>query len=604
MNLLLEYFECPEQPRPVHGDPCAPDVTLCEMSRIRETTRLRLVPPCEIDDSGPIKDFLAEVGKLKKDPVLEPFLKSASIFDVAAPAAIVPFDLKVETIRTGTASIIDSTTIQSLPVSPGSPLSQDDVGFLPFEVDAGLRSDLRVTATAHSGFQFAAATPALTLKFDAASQTSTPVNVPVTNVTRSATEVIWEGSIPEDFLHRPQPTDPIQPAFAYTLQNWQLTDTRSNQFSGNTEIDLTPLILDMWESTPWGSDPNRRSRMLDKRLKGVLHIEVQPTAVSVRPSQPRPFPCLTEACDAEGRPGFALMPFLHEDPTNPSHPADPKVIALAILYAFLAGEMARNQVGTPQEIQTARFELAQALYTSAWKLSFATTADTEKYQLTDALQRLFQAWCKALLYPGPKCLCEPHGVVIGCALVSSGEIQMIDPWGDRRWVVHYPLLSYWGQQFGLMPLDAIASKLFDFICCISELAGPRFPVRQADGTSMVTRPSPLATLRPVEPAVGRSSMLNLGRSVLIFDEPEGAAQRIATLGLTPERRVALSAPEFVSRVVENLMAPSAPPIEPVRLVHFTLTGYPNFHLVAPDPNAGESPPPAKPPNPTRPGRRG
>src|SRR5262249_734114 len=44
-SLLLEYVECPEQPRPVHGDPCVGSASACEMSRVRETVRLRLVPP-------------------------------------------------------------------------------------------------------------------------------------------------------------------------------------------------------------------------------------------------------------------------------------------------------------------------------------------------------------------------------------------------------------------------------------------------------------------------------------------------------------------------------------------------------------------------------
>ena len=66
MHLLLEYVECPEAPRPVHGDPCSPEVTQCEMSRIRETVRLRLVPPRDYDPRGPIDKFLKEVAKLKK----------------------------------------------------------------------------------------------------------------------------------------------------------------------------------------------------------------------------------------------------------------------------------------------------------------------------------------------------------------------------------------------------------------------------------------------------------------------------------------------------------------------------------------------------------
>ena len=57
-------------------------------------------------------------------------------------------------------------------------------------------------------------------------------------------------------------------------------------------------------------------------------------------------------------------------------------------------------------------------------------------QTLSYLRRLFQAWCKALLYPGPRCECgcDPHGVVIGCAVVESGTIGMVDPWEYRNHV--------------------------------------------------------------------------------------------------------------------------------------------------------------------------
>lgn len=45
--IMLEYVECPEQIRPVHRDACNPGGGGCEPSRIRETTRLVLVRPCE-----------------------------------------------------------------------------------------------------------------------------------------------------------------------------------------------------------------------------------------------------------------------------------------------------------------------------------------------------------------------------------------------------------------------------------------------------------------------------------------------------------------------------------------------------------------------------
>ena len=52
------------------------------------------------------------------------------------------------------------------------------------------------------------------------------------------------------------------------------------------------------------------------------------------------------------------------------------------------------------------------------------------------------------------------------------EIERIDPWGGRRWVMHYPLLSYWGEQFGIVPPDVLASRIFALICCLARLERP------------------------------------------------------------------------------------------------------------------------------------
>ena len=594
LHLLLEYFECPEQPRPVHGDVCAPDTTRCETSRIRETARLRLVPPCDVDDSGPIKDFLEEVAQLRRDPVVGRFFETPAVCGAGAAApAMIPFDVKVETlalIRTGPAEVpvhFDDATLAP-PVAP--PTVRDDVA-IPFSITPPVGQPdglLRITVTARTGFQFLAGAPVRTLRFDVATQTSSPDSTAITPTTSTPTEIVWEQRLHRGVLTLANPgtTDPIPPAYAYQLQGWRSRDTAGTEFSGVTEIDLTPLDREAWGQTPWGRDHGGN---LPANTRFVLHAAVP------APVGRGPFPCASEACDPEGRPRFPVAPpWLHEDPTEPGTAADPKVLVLAVLYAWLASEMARTKVGTPQEVRSAQLDTALALSRAVWRRFFATVPDTERYQLTDALQRLFQAWCKALLYPGPKCLCDPHGVVIGCVLVDGGEIRMVDPWGGRRWVVHYPLLAYWGQQFGIMPLDAIASKFFDFLCCIAELPAPRFPVRQGGVITDVAGSAGTGA----EPAVGRSSMVNLGRALLMFDTAAGAERRLSSLGLRAERSVALNPFDFVGRVSEILSAPTAAPANQP-LVRYTAVGVPDLHFFTP----GEAAPaPAPPPADVRGGR--
>ncbi len=63
--LMLEYVECPEDPRQVFEDPCATLPGGCRPSAVRETTRLRLVPPpCE-PGPGPMERFCEKIDKLR-----------------------------------------------------------------------------------------------------------------------------------------------------------------------------------------------------------------------------------------------------------------------------------------------------------------------------------------------------------------------------------------------------------------------------------------------------------------------------------------------------------------------------------------------------------
>lgn len=80
--LMLEYVECPEDPRRVFEDPCATLPGGCRHGAMRETTRLRLVPPpCPSEPGaierfcariGPLRDMLAAAGQAAPAPVADP----------------------------------------------------------------------------------------------------------------------------------------------------------------------------------------------------------------------------------------------------------------------------------------------------------------------------------------------------------------------------------------------------------------------------------------------------------------------------------------------------------------------------------------------------
>ena len=70
--LMLEYVECPEEPRQVFEDPCAENPHGCRFGAVRETVRLRLVPPPPPPQQGPIERFCQKIRKLLDDAGLNP----------------------------------------------------------------------------------------------------------------------------------------------------------------------------------------------------------------------------------------------------------------------------------------------------------------------------------------------------------------------------------------------------------------------------------------------------------------------------------------------------------------------------------------------------
>jgi hypothetical protein len=545
----------------VHGDPCNTDATRCETSRIRETARLRLAPPCEIDDSGPIKEFLQEIETLKNDPVVGPLLAQPAAQPVPSPAPQVPFDVIVSV----------QPTNQSVTLSPKV---TGDVSPTLVRNDLNATNDatFRITLRPRTGFQFLAGSTVKVKSLIAG--VPTPANVPFTPQVSTPTEITWSDKIGAvlPMMIPVAGQEPLPVAAAYQLQGWRLRNANGIEILANaTEIQLTLVRPADWRNTVWGqAHPNS----LPANAERGLHIQVPETQARVVGTPPA-YPCFNDACDVGGQPRFPVTPpWLHDDPTKPGTAADPKVIVLAIVYSWLALTMARDKVGTSQQVNTTQFATATAVYRAVWKLFFSTEPDTDRYRLTDALQRLLQAWCRGLLYPGPKCLCDPHGAVIGCAVVSGGAIQSVDPWGGRRWVVHYPLVAYWGQQFGIMPIDALASKFFDLICCIGHLPAPRSPRVQ-------DQPAPFIETGFVsQPEVGHVSTVNLGHAMLFLGNERETETQMKTFGVKPAGVVSLNPVDFVSRFISTLET-SEQPAGDRPLMRYTVLGAPDLHLVAP-----------------------
>jgi hypothetical protein len=589
-HLVLEYFECPEQPRPVHGDVCAPEATRCETSRIRETVRLRLAPPCDVDRSGPIADFLEEIEALRSDPQVAALFQAepppAGV--TTQPATAVPFDVEVRVDyaeQRPVPAIVTGIVAIDPPAAP--PPAQGAVGLGNMGQNA---AQVTVTLQAKPGFRFTGGAVQQSRDLDT---TVRPfVSVPVSrtiSAQRTETQIRWAVKLPREStmqLTNAPAADPIPPGLEFALSNWTMSEAGGGEWKGTTFIALTPLLVKHWQTTPAGHtiiDGGGAELERIRASEGVLHVLVPPGQPTVTRGEGR-IPCMTECCD-DGPSRFGVSPiFMHENPMKPGEAADPKVILLAVIYAWLKVMSARN-AAAGAAASTAQMQVAGAVYRAAWRATFGIEPQTARFDLTAALQRLLEAWCRGFLYPGPRCRCDPHGVVIGCVCIEGGTIQSVDPWGGRRWVMHYPLLAHWGQQLGIMPIDAIASKLFGLVCCIAGLPQPdvradRVAIR---GAAVRGVAATAGADRPVSAIPREAPVVDLGNAVLVHGSRDALAVHLATLGLTTQRQEMLDPIAFLRRVSDAVLRAPEGALSDHPLVDYTVIGTPDVHFVAPAP---------------------
>jgi hypothetical protein len=557
MNLILEYYECPEEPRPVHGDPCSPDSTRCETSRVRETARLRLAVPGKLDDSGPLKDFLKPLETLKN---------GTRISTTTAPASQVPFSVLLE--------ILDNNNVVagSSQITPSTSVPKTAYLAAFANPDGGrYTARVRITITPLPSFQFDAGSVVQTKASEHAHTPDGPL--PNENTTDPSRPFWWTNSTLLATMNLVDNGGPNQ----YELQAWKVHDQGSSTFSAPfTEIDILVQTLGDWTAAHPGENPPTLDSSVfgDTRANFVVAVTVLATDVTISTSGDPVttlLPCLTEGCDSKGSPLFPVTPpWLHS--------GDPKALALALVYALAVMKQAvRNGAKATVNAGTPDAKVTKDLYATVWRLMYPSVADRDREALASELQKLLQAWCRSLLYPGPNCPCEPHGVIIGCVRVEGGAIRYVDPWGGRRWVMHYPLLAYWGQQFGIMPFDAIASRLFHIICCVAHLARP--DTRESQNGSTYVRFGP------------ESSMVELQTAKLLVESPQNIGKRFASLGVAPQKSVTLQPLDFVTRLLALSSGPGGTGTK--ALVDYVPLGIANVHLLAPE-DVGATPTPAGP----------
>ncbi|HEY3857280.1 MAG TPA: hypothetical protein VGO67_23090 [Verrucomicrobiae bacterium] len=537
MSLLLEYVECPEEPRPVHGEPCYGSVTACEMSRVRETVRLRLVPPRDYKPAGPIQTFLSTLSQGQTATAPQSSGSSTGV-TTSSPASL-PFQIQFSDSQNLNTSI-EGTNPSSLPqpitITP-IPNGQAVTAILPL---LNLNNVVTSTPIITISMPVPGVTPVFAftsgvIQDAAGNANNTPPSTAVNAANPTSASpgpISWQINLP----------NPIEGFRTHWTSQYTVTwsapagsSASSGTYNGTSAIALK-FILE-----------NKTDEITD------LNISVTTTAtLSVPAPVNSSFPCLNDAC-CSGKPLFPVIPpWADDDPLNPGHTADPKVLVLALVYALYAGTAAQEDSASGNQ-STKVQDFAKLFQTVAISLDpKAGTDATELAKVTQSVQQLLNDWCCSFLYPGPSCDGEPHGVVIGCAAITGGVIESISPWGGRRWVMHYPLVSYWGEQFGIVPPDVLASRLFSLICCLGNLPAP--------GTAVGYRTS------SASPASG----FTVGAATIRF-------AATSTASATPSQNLSLTA--FAARTLSALAQPSVPAGTPMS--DFTLAGFPAIHLVAP-----------------------
>lgn len=256
-----------------------------------------------------------------------------------------------------------------------------------------------------------------------------------------------------------------------------------------------------------------------------------------------------------------------------------RTLALATLYGWVAGALSPatcaepiGPAAKPDAPDPARVALAWTICWMAWKALFGIDISAAGASgLQACLRRLFAEWCDGFHYKGPHCDENSHGIILGSVQISpKGKILCFDEWAYRRHVLTGPLLTHWGSQFGLAPLDVVAGRLAGWICCV---AGARLPDPAAAPNTAAGAAFPMGTaMMAVARALPEGSDFNgmkiaRRREVGAFDFMQGIARALtqdhaATAGATEAMVVASRSLDMA------LVMPVAPQQRPViRSIH-------------------------------------
>jgi hypothetical protein len=134
----------------------------------------------------------------------------------------------------------------------------------------------------------------------------------------------------------------------------------------------------------------------------------------------------------------------------------------ALLMAALQGYLATaDKYHASAQSQLIVSYLLSSVMGGLLDLDVAAMTDANRATLSTAVTELAAGLCDGLMYPGPRCYEDHHGVFLGCVVLSprTNGVEAFSPWLCRREVLLGPLINWWLCQLGSRPLDILINHL-------------------------------------------------------------------------------------------------------------------------------------------------
>jgi hypothetical protein len=404
--LLLEYVECAEGLRQAFEDGCdSGDSASCRYGAVRETTRLRLVPPPPPPDPGAIAAFCERIEALRVS------------LEGTAGAVVEPLRLRAEPAARLSLAYLDNAAGggNTLAAQGGSlALQSGATGSVTLAAATGAAS-LRVGLEPPPGYVF--------------------TSLEVAGVVKGSAEALM-GAF---HTYTPPPT-------------------------AVNELVVKAQVAPLFGTAPgWAAEIRLRVEPATGGGAATLNASVQ--RLDALPTRTDCASLLAGGLLLQGDAGCTG-----------------RTLALAGLCGWFVSQLGPAGCVTSRDVDLtpddeARLLMAWSICRVAWRGLFGIDpALAPEAGLEKCLQQLFRAWCEGLHYKGPRCDCHAHGIVLGTLQLSpKGRVLCFDEWKHRRHVLTGPLLTHWGAQVGLAPLDQGVAQLASWVCCVARTPLPELP---------------------------------------------------------------------------------------------------------------------------------